>query len=68
MSDYLRQVYREDGVRARHVIRQSSLIDAPDVPAGEEGSVVLWDEVDGALWVDFGEPFGVVICYWEDVE
>jgi hypothetical protein len=68
MSDYLRQVYREDGVRARHEIRQSPLIDAPHVPAGEEGEVVLWDEVDGALWVDFGEPYGVVICRWDDVE
>jgi len=68
MSDYLRQVYREDGVRARHDIPQGPLAEAPAVPAGLEGTVVSWDEIDGALWVDFGEPYGVVICRWEDVD
>ncbi|GEM_PF-4920635 len=68
MSDYLRQVYREDGVRARHPISMGPLSELPDVPEGLEGTVVLWDEVDGALWVDFGEPYGVVICRQEDVD
>ena len=41
-------------------IEQSPLDDAPPVPKGSVGSVE--DEADDLLWVDFGEPYGVVAC------
>jgi hypothetical protein len=47
-------------VTARRVIQQSPLSDAPPVPAGRRGS--LDDEADGFFLVDFGGPYGVVLC------
>ena len=46
-------------------IEQSPLSDAPAVPRGARGYV---EDVDAPwLLVDFGEPYGVVICDPRDV-
>jgi hypothetical protein len=53
-------MHLSDRVRASRLIRQSPLGDAPDVPAGTLG--FIQDEVAGVVYVDFGYPWGVVIC------
>jgi hypothetical protein len=52
-------------VVARRLIEQSPLTDAPPVPRGTRG--YLEDEDEPWLLVDFGEPYGVVICEPSDV-
>ena len=53
-------------VIARRTIRQSPLDDAPDVPRGTVG--YLEDEdFDDILIVDFGEPYGAVLCEPDEV-
>jgi len=52
-------------VIARRRIEQSPLTDAPAVPRGTVGYVD--DEDFELLIVDFGEPYGHVICEPEDV-
>jgi hypothetical protein len=56
-------------VVARCSIEQSPFSDAPRVPRGTEGYVedVLADS-DGLLAVDFGDPYGVVLCSPEEVK
>lgn len=51
-------------VRARVVIYQCPLDSAPLVPKGQCGHVE--DVADDLLWVDFGEPYGVVACEPEE--
>jgi hypothetical protein len=41
-------------------INQSPLSGAPPVPRGTVGH--FEDKADNLLWVDFGEPYGVVAC------
>jgi len=50
---------------SRHRIEQSPLTNAPAVPAARTGSVD--DVADGLLWVDFGDPYGVVACEPSDL-
>lgn len=53
-------------VIARHRIEQSPLSEAPDVPRGTIG--YLDDEdFDDILIVDFGDPYGHVVCEPEDI-
>lgn len=47
-------------VIARCIIRQSPLDAAPDVPRGTVGHLEDYDEP--FVLVDFGEPYGTVIC------
>lgn len=47
-------------VRARRLIPQSPLTEAPDVPSGARGHIDDYD--DPYILVDFGDPYGVVIC------
>lgn len=54
------------GVVAKRTIQQSPLTDAPDVPLGARGH--LEDEDEPWLFVDFGEPYGVVLCERGDVQ
>jgi hypothetical protein len=54
-----------DNVTARRRIEQSPLTDAPDVPRGLSGRIE--DEDAPWLLVDFGEPYGVVICSTDDL-
>jgi len=56
-------------VRANRRIEQSPLCDAPCVPAGALGSVEddLRDS-DGLVAVDFGKPYGTVLCYPGEIE
>lgn len=55
-----------DNVIARRRIQQSPLTDAPDIPKGTHGHIE--DEDRPYLLVDFGEPYGTVICSWDDIE
>lgn len=52
-------------VQATRKIRQCPTSDAPDVPRGTVGS--LEDEADDLYWVDFGERYGTVPCYPEEL-
>lgn len=49
-------------VRARRNINQVPLCEDPDVPRGTIGSVEDDIEIDSLLAVDFGIPYGVVLC------
>lgn len=54
-----------DYVVARRRIEQSPLTDAPAVPKGANGYL---DDVDEPyVIVDFGEPYGHVLCEPEDI-
>ena len=52
-------------VTAKRTIEQSPLDGAPAIRRGTQGHVE--DEADDYLWVDFGEPFGVVACEESEV-
>jgi len=54
-----------DNVTAQRRIEQSPLSDAPSVPRGTHGH--LEDEDAPWLLVDFGEPYGVVLCEASDL-
>lgn len=55
-------------MKAKKRIAQSPLTDAPDVPKGTRGTLEDSDTCDGLLYVDFGDPYGVVACTAEEVE
>lgn len=56
-------------VRARRTIRQSPLSGDPDVPAGTLGSCVDYDGCgDPTYFVDFGAPYGTVLCEPTEIE
>lgn len=52
---------------AKRTIYQSPLSDAPDVPKGTRGTLEDDDTCDGMLFVDFGDPYGVVMCSADEV-
>jgi hypothetical protein len=54
-----------DNVIARRCIEQSPLTDAPSVPKGTRGHIDDYDEP--FVLVDFGEPYGVVLCDLDEV-
>lgn len=54
-------------MQAKNKIYQSPLSNAPDVPKGTRGTLEDTDTCDELLYVDFGEPYGVVICSAEEV-
>lgn len=54
-------------MQAKKTIHQSPLSDAPDVPKGTCGTLEDEDMCDGLLYVDFGEPYGVVMCSADEV-
>ncbi len=45
---------------AKRAIEQSPHSSAPTVPAGAAGW--LEDVADDLLWIDFGDPYGVIAC------
>jgi len=49
-------------LKAKHIIRQSPLSDAPDVPEGTVGTLDDIDQAAELLVIDFGEPYGHVLC------
>lgn len=49
-------------VKAKKKIEQCPLSDAPDVPAGTLGTIEDKDYCCDLLLVDFGEPYGVILC------
>ncbi len=49
-------------VRARVDIQQSPLHKAPPVPKGTRGTVDDYDDLDALYVVDFGNPYGHVLC------
>lgn len=53
-------------VIAKRKIEQSPLDDSPAVPRGTEG--VVSDIDSGYLFVDFDEPWGVVVCDVDEIE
>lgn len=48
-------------------IEQSPLDDAPAVPPFTHGTVEDWDGLSGLYAVDFGQPYGVVLCLPEEI-
>jgi hypothetical protein len=52
---------------AKRTIYQSPLSDAPNVPKGTRGILEDFDRCSDLMFVDFGEPFGVVACYPSEV-
>ena len=54
-------------MKAKRTIFQSPLSDAPDVPRGTKGTLEDTDTCDGMLYVDFGEPYGVVACTADEI-
>lgn len=53
-------------VKAKNKIEQNPLSNDPNIPKGTIGYIE--DEADNLLWVDFGEPFGVVATEYKEVE
>jgi hypothetical protein len=51
-----------ESVIAKRVIHQCPLSLSPDVPRGTRGTLEDQDGCSGDVFVDFGQPFGVVLC------
>ena len=50
-------------------ITQARVSDKPHVPAGTSGQVVGADDFDPPMMlVDFGQPYGQVLCDLDEVE
>ena len=55
-------------VRAAQHIQQSPLSDDPAVPINTVGVVEDWNSLDQVYAVDFGDPYGVVLCLAEEIK
>jgi len=54
-------------VTSLRLIEQSPLSDDPSVPRGTAGDVQDWDLCNKLYAVDFGDPYGVVLCCAEEI-
>lgn len=65
LHDPLNVVWRRATASRR--IEQSPLSDDPPVPRGTAGYVQDWDSLDELYAVDFGKPYGVVLCCVDEI-
>lgn len=56
-----------DEMKSKVKIYQSPLSGRPNVPAGKRGTLEDVDTCNGLIYVDFGEPYGIVACEENEV-
>jgi len=55
-------------VRARRTVEQAPLDSAPAVPRSTVGHVEDFDDLAELYAVDFGDPYGVVLCGRDEID